>query len=369
MRQAGFQIQVAAPATGLLAEELARQGIEHLPFSIRDASGVSGSREVARVNLRNLLFETKPALLHANSLSMGRLSGPVASGLSLPSIAHLRDIVGLSAAAVADLNCHSRLIAVSEVTRIFHIAQGVSTEKTVVLHNGVDLQLFQPRERRKENADSLRAELGWPADALVAGTIGQIILRKGQDVLARAAARLARDASVSKLHWAIVGQRHSSKPETVAFEQTLERTFAAAGLGERVCFLGTREDVPRLLGEFDLLVHPARQEPLGRVLLEAAAAGLPIVATAVGGTREILTEDSAVLIPPDDETGLADAMRRLATDGSLRKRLGLAARKRAEQHFDARLAGDGLAAIYRAVLSGSLHGTATPEGSQRLAGG
>jgi len=347
--QAGFRTKVAAPATGPLSEELARQGIEHVSFSSRDSAGVNIERDQARANLRQLLIQTKPALLHANSLSMGRLSGPVATELSLPSIAHLRDIVGLSAAAVADLNRHTRLIAVSEATRAFHIAQGVSAEKTTVLHNGVDLQLFRPRERLGGNL-ALRPKLDWPADALVAGTIGQIILRKGQDVLARAAARLARDEDVSKLHWIIVGQRHSSKPETVAYEQTIERTFAEAGLCHRVAFMVACSDVPTLLGEFDMLVHPARQEPLGRVLLEAAGAGLPIVATAVGGTREILTEDSAVLVPPDDEAVLADAMRRLATTPSLRVNLGKAARQRAEQHFDARLSGERLAAIYRAVL-------------------
>ena len=99
-------------------------------------------------------------LLHANSLAMGRLSGPVAAELGLPSVSHLRDIIRLSSQAVADLNCHARLLAVSQATRDFHVAAGLAAEKLHVVYNGVDLEEFRPRSP----TGYLHRELGLPPE-------------------------------------------------------------------------------------------------------------------------------------------------------------------------------------------------------------
>jgi glycosyltransferase involved in cell wall biosynthesis len=121
-----------------------------------------------------------------------------------------------------------------------------------------------------------------------------------------------------------------------------------------VHFLGSRNDVPRLLNECTLVVHAARQEPLGRVLLEAAASGVAVVATEVGGTREIFrTElDGAILVPPDDEHEMADAMLSLLQNEARRQSLSLAGRRRAEEAFDIRDAAQRLVAQYGEVLNG-----------------
>ena len=123
-------------------------------------------------------------------------------------------------------------------------------------------------------------------------------------------------------------------------------------LAGRVHFLGTRNDVPQLLPECALLVHAARQEPLGRVLLEAAACGLAVVATDVGGTREIFpTEaDGAVLVPADDPVAIADAVTALLGDDARRAALGRAGRRRAEAAFDVHSAAARLIDLYQSVL-------------------
>ena len=136
---------------------------------------------------------------------MGRLSGPVAADCGLPSIAHLRDIIRLSAQAVADLNRHRRLLAVSAATREFHVAGGLDAEKTRVLYNGVDLGEFRPRPP----TGYIHREIGLPPDALLIGTIGQIGLRKGQDTLLEAAAVVAERCSAA--HFLIIGERNSDK--------------------------------------------------------------------------------------------------------------------------------------------------------------
>jgi len=115
-----------------------------------------------------------------------------------------------------------------------------------------------------------------------------------------------------------------------------------------------RDDVDRLLEELTLLVHPARQEPLGRVLLEAAACGVAVVATDVGGTREIFPEGAgaARLVPPDDPAAMAAAMEEVLRDAQLRSLMGAAARRRAEEACAIRQSVSGLVRHYRAVLSG-----------------
>ena len=344
VRAGGFTPAVIAPPDGPLAVELATRGFELIPFQCRAADGSRIPQNRLREELVEILRRRRPALLHANSLAMGRLSGPVAVECRLPSVAHLRDIIGLSAQAVADLNCHRRLLAVSQATREFHVAHGLDGKKTHVLYNGVDLQQFRPRTP----TGYLQRELGLSADAQLIGNIGQIGLRKGQNMLLHAAALIA-DRSPN-VHYLIVGERNSDKAESRQFERTLSDAVCGH-LAGRVHFLGRRADIPVLLNEFTLLVHSARQEPLGRVLLEAAATGLAIVATDVGGTREILPQKTAArLVPPDGTDVLAAAILELLQDSELRGRLGAAARRCAEEQFNIQRSVDNLVQHYRAAM-------------------
>ncbi len=342
--RAGFAPVVAAPPEGPLAETLAARGVEVVGLATRDPSGGRRSQAAVREELACLLANRRPSLVHANSLAMGRLSGPVMQSLRVPSLAHLRDILRLSRQAVADLGCHTRLLAVSEAVRRFHTAGGLAEEKTFVLYNGVDLERFRPGPP----TGYLHEELGHSPGAPLVAAIGQIGIRKGFDVLLRAAVRVSQQRP--SVHYLLVGQRWSEKAESRRFEADL-RQGAAARLGGRVHFLGLRADVDRLLREVTVLVHPARQEPLGRVLLEAAASGVAVVATDVGGTREIFPPESqtARLVPPDEPECLANAMLELLGDGALRSQLGAAARRRAVAAFGAERATVDLVEHYRQV--------------------
>lgn len=341
-----FEFVALAPSQGRLADALRERGLRHVPFELRGTDGARRAKEDIARNLLQHVHELRPALLHANSLAMGRLTGSIAKRLTIPTTAHLRDIIGLSQGAIADLNRNRRLFAVSQATREFHVARGLDPGRVQVLHNGVDCDLFQPRPR----TGRLRRELNLSEDAFLVATIGQIGLRKGQDVLAEAAASIASQAQ--DLHYLLIGERNSSKAESIAFERAVVERFAQAGLQDRLHRLGYRDDVPELLSEIDLLVHPAHQEPFGRVLLEAAAAGVPIVATAVGGTPEIVEDgQSARLIPPGDPRALAAALVELHGDASLRRRFAAAARRRVCETYEIKTAARNLAAAWSDVLS------------------
>jgi glycosyltransferase involved in cell wall biosynthesis len=314
IQQAGWEVEALCPTTGPLAESLHEYGVRlPSPRTRGEGPGVRG-------DLQQLLDSRNYDLLHANSLAMGRMSGPIVAAAGVPSIAHLRDIIGLKPAAVADLNRHSRLLAVSQATREHHITQGLSAEKTFVAYNGIDLETFQPRREAQTNC--------------TIGIIGQIILRKGQDVALHAA--VAAMQTRSDVEVFVIGARHSEKPETQEYEARLHAIVTAAGMTDRVRFLGTRDDLPTLLPRLTVLLHTPRQEPLGRVLIEAAACGVPVVATNVGGTREIFpreADDGAILAPVDDVPAIERALATVLDDDGLQSQMSAAGRRRAEAAF------------------------------------
>lgn len=353
--EAGYRIVIAAPPLGDLAKLLRECDIDSLPLYLRGPSDKNLSQQQRRERLSDLIRTARPNLIHANSLAMSRLVGPVAAEMATPSIGHLRDIINLSAKAIDDLNCNRRLLAVSRETRDHHVGRGLDAQRTRVLYNGVDLDRFQPSEM----TGYLHSELGIPIDRPLIVNIGQICLRKAQNLVVEVAHRLIDRESVSAWnppHFLLVGERQGNKEETRQLESSLKEAAGSGPTAGRIHMLGTRGDVDRILGETTILLHTARQEPLGRVLLEASAAGVVMVATDVGGTCEILSADSdltGIIVPKDDVQAMTDAIDRLLRSPEERTSLGLAARNRAEQVFDIRKAGPNLVSHYDQVLDES----------------
>lgn len=337
-----FQFVAIAPPDGPLIEQLHQRKIETHAFTQHSPDGTRLPAGVVRNDLKSIVGQIEPHILHANSLSMGRLTGAIADGLNCHCTSHLRDILKISKAAMADLNRNFRLAAVSNATRDFHVSHGMDSGRVITVYNGVDTDKFQQRSK----TGLLANELGLPDDSFVVLTIGQIGLRKGLDVLAAAAVSVCR--STSDLHFVIVGERHSQKAESVEFDESLNHRMDEAGFGDRWHRLGRRSNVPELMNESDLLAHAAHQEPLGRVLLEAASSGLPIVATSVGGTSEILEDSvSGILVPPKDAVALAAAIRQHQTDSQQRESLALAARRTIVERFSIETAAKQLAVFWQ----------------------
>jgi glycosyltransferase involved in cell wall biosynthesis len=339
LRAAGWMVRAAAPPGGPLAEALRQHGVSVTPLHLCDQAGRRLPQAECRRRLSRTITADPPAVVHANSLAMSRLVGPVARQLGIPSLGYLRDIVGLSRQAVTDLNDNSRLLAVSHATAEFHVRAGLNGAKTWVLYNGVDLDRF----RARKPTGYLHRELQLPAASVLLGRIGQVGVRKGLDVVLQAFARLAE--TDADLHWLIVGERHSTKAEACAFEMNLRRQSESLGYRNRVHFVGRREDVARLLGELTLLVHAARQEPLGRVLLEAAASRIPVIATNAGGTAEIFPSGRAAawLVAPDDPAALAAAIGTLRADHARRSAVASAGEQLVRCRFSATRCGQLLA--------------------------
>jgi glycosyltransferase involved in cell wall biosynthesis len=339
LRAQRVEVVALGPPNSPLSSKLKSAGVAMHPLSL--APGRPPDNAQLAESLRSSIDGFNVDLVHSNSLSMSRRVGRVRNELPVPCVAHLRDIIRLSKKAVNDLNQNNLILAVSEATRSYHVAQGLDAQRCEVLHNGVDLEQFHC-----DRKSSVRVELGIPQDDLLLTAIGQIGIRKGLDVLLEAFESVLHSHSNARL--LVVGRRFSEKDEAIAYESELHRVAELGSLTGRVQFCGLRDDIPDVLGATDLLVHSARQEPLGRVLLEAAASGLPIVATDVGGAREIFPSNSqASLCPANDAAALASAIISLLGNPKLRQQLGVQARLRAETAFSTRRAAQALAEQYR----------------------
>lgn len=216
----------------------------------------------------------------------------------------------------------SAIVSVSDdnkasLVRYEHIAE----EAIQVIPNGIDDKKY----RAGIDHDLKRAGLGVERDAWpVVGWCGRLSPEKGLPVLIRAVPELVR--RYPRLRLLLMGDgpvRHA-----------LETLAESEGVASHVRFLGARSDVPEVLQVLDLFVLPSLREGLPLVLLEAMAAGVPIVATDVGGNRQAVQEGAnGVLVPPDDPESIAQAVSRLLDDESLRQAFSHEARRRFADQF------------------------------------
>ncbi len=307
-----FEFFAAVPAGSEFAFALNAIGIETVDLPWHHADGTRKTQTEIRDSIEETIRDLSPDLVHCNSLSTSRLVGPTTHELAVPSLGYLRDILKLSKKAVNDINLIDRIIAVSQATKDWHGGQGLDLSRAHVVYNGVDARRFRPATSPD---NSIRNELGIRDDAPVILFVGQIGMRKGVDVLMDAFLTIA--ARNPDVHLLIVGQRHSQKQEALEYEARLIERSRNPVLRNRIHWLGSRLDVDSIMRNSTLLVHPARQEPLGRVLLEAAASGLPIITTAVGGSAEILQTLNSLLVPKDDVDSMVNRVSKLLDDPEL----------------------------------------------------
>ena len=184
-----------------------------------------------------------------------------------------------------------------------------------IIHSGVDLNRFQ---QGKKQSSRKRDELGIPANSLVVGFVGWLLPIKGVGFLMQAMAGVVQKHPRSML--VLVGKGEK--------EQELRKQADNLALTDKVIFLGWRPDVEEILPSFDLVALPSLNEGMGRVLVEAMAAGLPIVASQVGGIPDLVKHNkNGLLVPPEDATALELAISSLLDDDIKRKRMGDAGRK------------------------------------------
>lgn len=229
------------------------------------------------------------------------------------------------------------LVAVSDdVARAVREAIGPSPARVVTIPNGVDTARYGAPD-----GSVTRRELGLPDDGMVLACVAKFHEQKGHRVLVQAVADLP--PTEVRVHLMLLGDG--------PLRGEIEAMVHAAGMADRVHFLGTRQDIPSVLRLADGLVLPSLWEGLPMALLEAMASGLPVIATSVSGTRQVVTNDeTGLLVEAGDSRGLGAAIGRLTADPALRQRLGDAGRSVVQSSFSVEAQARRHLDLYRSLL-------------------
>jgi glycosyltransferase involved in cell wall biosynthesis len=317
----GFDVAVAAHGNGPLRNAAEAAGVRFLPLRHvrrainpwRDAAGL--------LELVRLLRRERPDILHANSSKAGVLGRLAAAAAGVPIrifTVHGWAFAAHSGAASRLYRWADRLvrplttvtICVAEHERGAGLAAGTCSEaRTIVIPNAIDVRSAPPARRNRK--------------LLRVVAVGRLKAPKDFLTLVRAVAALPPESC----ELLIVGEG----PDRARLETEIDRL----GVAQRVRLAGERSDVPELLADADVFVLSSASEGMPISVLEAMAAGLPVVASRVGGLPELVPDGEAgLLVAPGDTEGLAEALRRLIADPQLRRRLGDAGHAQVRERFD-----------------------------------
>jgi glycosyltransferase involved in cell wall biosynthesis len=229
------------------------------------------------------------------------------------------------------------IIGVSEsVTQGAKQHYRIPEERFCTVHNATDLDAIDAAQRT-----DARAELGLADDARLIGFGGRLVEQKGVTYLIQAMREVVRRYPDS--HLLIIGDG--------PLRDDLEREAGELGITDELAFLGRRNDIYGILKGLDLYVQPSLWEGLPMVVMEAMGAGLPVVATAVSGTPEVVLEgDTGLLVPPRDPEALANAINQMLGNRERARDMGLAGRRRVEEHFNFQTAARDIEAAYSRLL-------------------
>lgn len=211
----------------------------------------------------------------------------------------------------------------------------ISAHKMRVILNGIDLSQFETNSKRERN---WRTEWGIPNDAVVFGAAGRLIPIKRFDILLEASAQVI--SNHSNVYVVIAGEG--------PLRQALEEQIKKLGLQSHVHLVGYQSDMVQFWNEVDVAVVSSDSESFPMVVLEACAAGAPVIATRVGGIPEMLTDDAGILVEPGSPNSLAQVMMRML-DPSVRAEYGRRARENAERFSMDKIAAQ-YDSLYRELL-------------------
>ncbi len=334
LRDQGHEVLGILPAAGerWLWSEFQSRGIPLEELRIRGPADLPAGRR-----LFEICRSARLDILHSHEFAMAVFGSVAAKAAGCPHLItmhgglyfaeHIRRRLALRVAA----GLSGATVTVSDMSRsILARYLGLGPDDVTTVYNGAV---------RATGSDA-RLELGAQAGDLLVVAIGNLYPVKGHQYLLEAVAAL--DAPAGDVLVAIAGRGD--------LQTELEALARHLGLGTRVRFLGFRTDVPAILASADVFVMPSLSEGLPMALIEAMLAGTAVVASSVGGIPELVRDGvHGLLVPPGDSAALASALRLVTEDSALRKRLGAAARERAEREFTVEAMTRRYLAIYRGL--------------------
>ncbi|MHB2021015.1 MAG: glycosyltransferase family 4 protein [Candidatus Xenobia bacterium] len=274
----------------------------------------------------DLLAAHQPALLHTHTSKAGALGRFAAWRLGIRPVVHTPHghvfhgyFSPLKTQAFTQLErwlarCTDRIIALTPAERDEHLAMGVGRpEQFLVIPSGVDISRFQVERNPGE-----RTAWQIPVESPLIGCVARLSPIKGVLDCVQAM------SDVPEAHLVVAGDGPQRRE--------IQREIDERHLHDRIRLLGHQEDVPQMLRALDLFVVPSRNEGMGRTAVEAMAAGLPVVASRVGGLTDVVHDGvTGVLVPPQNPAALAAGIRQILADPGRAEAMGAAGRQRAQE--------------------------------------
>jgi glycosyltransferase involved in cell wall biosynthesis len=321
LRAIGHRTLLVAHPGGALLER-AREGLDLIALAPKTEMDLSAAWRLSR-----LLKRLKPDVVHAHDphgVAMAGLALSMSTQLAKPPLIASRRVDfrlrggRMSRWKYRQVDC---FICASDAIRKMLVADGVPEPRAVTVHEGIDLGRVEAAPPA-----ALHEELFLPHGSPIVGNVGALVPHKGQRHFIEAAALVVRQ--VPDARFVIAGEGE--------LRPTLERLIREHRLEKHVLLAGFRPDVLSLHKAFDIFVMSSITEGLGTSLLDAMAAGKPIVATTAGGIPEVVVDgETGTLVPPRDHQAMADAIVRLLKDPALRDRMGAAGLARVRRQFSA----------------------------------
>jgi glycosyltransferase involved in cell wall biosynthesis len=351
---AGYEV-VGVSASGPYVTELERAGVAHRPLRHATRARAPHRDVAALLELRRLFRELEPDIVHTHNPKPGIYGRLAARWTGVPAVVNTvhglyalpadpwpkRALVyGLErlAAACSDAELVQNREDLEVLARV-----GVPANRLTLLGNGIDLDRFDRARVAPARVAELRRELGAGPDDVVVAAVGRLVWEKGYRELFDAAARLRTRAP--RVRVVVAGPRDPDKGDAVT-GAAIEAARAAG-----VQFLGFRDDLDDLYAAIDVYVLASHREGFPRSAMEAAAMGVPVVATDVRGCREVVDDGvTGLLVPKEDAEALTAAIATLAPDAPLREKLGEAGVRKARADFDERRVIDITLATYERLL-------------------
>jgi glycosyltransferase involved in cell wall biosynthesis len=351
---AGFDV-IGVSAPGPFVADLECAGVRHIALrhATRSVSPIGDVRAAAE--LYALLRRLRPDIVHTHNPKpgiYGRLGGRAARVPIVVNTVH-----GLYATAEDSWARRAAVYGLERLAATFSDAELVQNEEDMttltglhvpadrlhLLGNGIDLDRFAPGPRAEAARKRVRAELGADDNTVVVGAVGRLVWEKGYGELFAAAQGLRRHSP--EVAVVVVGPSEPGKADGIG------PAAVAAAEASGVRFLGHRRDMEDLYAAFDIYVLASHREGFPRSAMEAAAMGLPIVATDIRGCRQVVENGATgLLVRPRDASALTDAVARLAGDPGLRSTMGRRAVSKAKRDFDQRRVIAATLAVYEDLL-------------------
>ena len=301
--------------------------------------------------LTGILRAARPAIVHTHTSKAGVLGRIAAWFARVPVIVHTphghvfyghfgpgKSRIFLQIERILS-RVTTALVALTSAERDDHLERAVGrADRFAVIPSGIDVERFR---RARVGGRQVPTEFDCPADATIVGSIGWLTDIKGHRVLIEALGHL-KDA-FPRLHVVVVG---SGGQQSALLAQA-----DSLGLRDRVHLVGHRDDIERCLAGMDCFVFPSLNEGMGRALIEAMAAGLPVVASRVGGIPAIVRhEENGLLVAAGDSRALSEAVRRILSDSQLAGSLGRNASHSIGNEFGVKAMVDAVESVYRGAV-------------------